>query len=413
VDRVRETTTLLETLFIFGTNKSAIETIVKELKAEKNTHSEIIALERNPDVTMAPLLVPKYKLAAESTFRDIKRRVQEIRPMEFRMLDDYLKFVENDQVLLLRHRSSPKSVAQIREAVANSSWHFSRTENAVAYGSLDLLWSKVTNYYGIVPSDFHELAVLTDEIDHYNRILVEMTEIAQVERLKEKIKKVTAFKDVAKTEAELDQLLDTGQIDREEYKQRIKFLATSTADQDQFQYMADTLTIKRIARHYYIPTIISHQEKVSFINHIIKVPSEREFLEKVSNYVADANNRLGEFDDWAFSKVDESVDKVFIPYIDAFQNKTADFFPDFVFWFKKGKEYKIVFVDPKGTQQRGSYDHKVRGYKQLFFDNSKPRKLSYDDLSVTVWLFLYNRDARLIEEDIWIDDFSQIVDSIL
>jgi hypothetical protein len=414
VEAVRDSADLLETLFIFGTNRNAIETVVRELKAEKNTVCETIVLERNPDVTLSPLLVPKYKLATESLMRDEKRRVQDVRPKEFRMLDDYLKFVETDQVLLLRHRSEPRSIQDIRNAIKMHAQHFRSTEDAIAYGSINLLFDKVTRYFQITPSNFDSLSELTDEIEHYKKILVEMTDIAHVERLTEKIRKVTEFKAVANAEDELDRLLDEGEIDRPEYKRRLKELATSTSDEEEYHYNGDSLTIKRLLKHYYIPTIISHREKVSFIKHIIKVPSEKEFLQKIADYIGGGKNRLGEFDDWAFSKIDESIDRVFIPYIDRFRNCTADFFPDFIFWFKNGKDYKIVFVDPKGTQNRSGYDHKIAGYKQLFLDkDSKPKILSHPKFDVSVWLFLYNRDARLLEDDLWVDDFGKVIDVLL
>ena len=414
VDRVRNSAELLETLFIFGTNRTAIETVVRELKAEKNTHSETIALERNPDVNLSPLLVPKYKLATERMFQDEKRRVQEIRPEEFRMLSDYLKFVESDPVLLLRHRTSPKSLAEIREAVRLHAKHFRKTDEAVAYGNIDLLINNVARYMRIVPHNFDRLSELDDEIEHYKKIFVEMTDISHVEELKKKIEQVAKFKDIKTSKAELRSLRDQKKISEDEYDERLIELGRSTSDKEDYFYMGNALTIQRIARHYYIPTIISQNEKVTFIKNIIKVPSERNFIQNLGRYMADAENKLGEFGDWAFSKIVEGVDDIYIPYIDRYKNKTANFRPDFIFWFKREKSYDIVFVDPKGTEHRGSYTHKVDGYKEVFLgDDRKPRNLRYADLDVRVWLFLYNLDAQLLSDDIWVNDFGKIVDALL
>lgn len=412
--RVAEPATLLETLFIFGTNRAAIDTVVRELKSEKTTYSETIALERNSDVTLNPLLVPKYKLAAEPVFKDLQRRKQQIRPREFAMLRDYLSYVQNDAILLLRHRGALESVAEIREAIRKDQWHFEKTDDAVAYGSLDLLWDRVTGYFRITPSNFENLAELTDEIEHYKKIFVEMTDVSHVERLKEKIKQVAEFKDLSARKAELRQLRDKKEITEDEYEERLIQLGRTTSEEAEFDYMGDRLTIQRLAKHYYIPTIVSQSDKVKFINHIIKVPSEREFLKKMAHYLAAPDNRMSEFDDWAFSKIDESVDGIFIPYIDAVRSRAASFFPDFVYWFKKGTDHKIVFVDPKGMANQYGYSHKIKGYKSLFQDDQGvPRKIKYGEFTVSVLLFLYNRDARLFTDDFWVDDFGPIIDSVL
>ncbi|GAA8801244.1 hypothetical protein BTM150_06630 [Helicobacter pylori] len=52
---------------------------------------------------------------------------------------------------------------------------------------------------------------------------------------------------------------------------------------------------------------------------------------------------------WAFSKIDEHLDNLFIPYIG--ENATERrFFPDFIFWLQKGDTQIICFIDPKGTE---------------------------------------------------------------
>ncbi len=55
------------------------------------------------------------------------------------------------------------------------------------------------------------------------------------------------------------------------------------------------------------------------------------------------------YDFWAFSKIDEHLDNLFIPYIG--ENATERrFFPDFIFWLQKGGTQIICFIDPKGTE---------------------------------------------------------------
>ena len=77
---------------------------------------------------------------------------------------------------------------------------------------------------------------------------------------------------------------------------------------------------------------------------------------------------------------------------------------------KKGSEYKIIFVDPKGTEHT-SYLSKVDGFEKLFFTNSKPTQFKYKNYIITFDLKLaYEAEGTIPEKykDYWIgtDDFS-------
>lgn len=117
------------------------------------------------------------------------------------------------------------------------------------------------------------------------------------------------------------------------------------------------ITIKYVAHHYYIPLILSEvnstEEKISYIRHIIKTPSEVKFVKNLEDYLAKDNNKFKEFNWWMFSKLDESLDEVYIPYYNPKKNDMSYFYPDFIFWLQKGNKYFIVFVDPKGTEHSG------------------------------------------------------------
>ena len=77
-----------------------------------------------------------------------------------------------------------------------------------------------------------------------------------------------------------------------------------------------------------------------------------------------------------FSKIDETVDKVHIPYYDAATNEYTRFLPDFIFWMCKDDEYQIVFVDPKGTAHSSAY-LKIDGYIKLFEKDNKLKEFKY------------------------------------
>lgn len=122
-----------------------------------------------------------------------------------------------------------------------------------------------------------------------------------------------------------------------------------------------------IAEHYYIP-LLSTEEKVEWITHIIKTPSEHKFIEDLMKYLKQDNNLFKKFDWWMFSKIDENLDKVYIPYYDSYHNLLRNFTPDFIFWLCKDENYYILFIDPKGISHT-EFGYKVDGYEKIFREN--------------------------------------------
>lgn len=73
-----------------------------------------------------------------------------------------------------------------------------------------------------------------------------------------------------------------------------------------------------------------------------------------------------------FSKLDEYLDEIYIPYFDPNENRVSKFKPDFIFWIKKNNEYRIIFIDPKGTENTNAY-RKIDGYKSIFEDHNNTK----------------------------------------
>jgi hypothetical protein len=138
---------------------------------------------------------------------------------------------------------------------------------------------------------------------------------------------------------------------------------------EQFEHEGTRLELRYIAKHYYLPLILSSTERVDYIRHVVRHQSEVRFVNELEAYTQQAGNGVAAFDWWAFSKLDETLDRVYIPYYDAAANRIRQFKPDFIFWLQKGTDYVVAFVDPKGMQQ-SDYQHKIDGYKQLFVDSS-------------------------------------------
>jgi len=181
------------------------------------------------------------------------------------------------------------------------------------------------------------------------------------------------------------------------------------------EYGGKRLRIKHITNHYYIPLILSNDEKIDYIKHIIKTSSEIRFINDLEGYLK-GNNRFSEFDWWLFSKLDESLDEVYIPYYNPKTNGISQFKPDFVFWLQRGDDYFIAFVDPKGIEYT-DYEHKIDGYRGIFEEDGNGKKiLSHEGLKARVFTFLYTDDVNELSEgyrEYWFDSIDAALGSML
>ena len=142
--------------------------------------------------------------------------------------------------------------------------------------------------------------------------------------------------------------------------------------EERVKYLGKSLIIRYVANHYYIQIILSgEQQRIEYIKHIVQTPREIQFLNHLEDYVKQTDNKFNDFDWWMFSKLDESLDRVYIPYYDGMANRVREFKPDFIFWLQRKNQYFIVFIDPKGTEHT-EYQRKLDGYAQLFMENQKP-----------------------------------------
>ncbi|HMS40729.1 MAG TPA: hypothetical protein PKE69_10915 [Pyrinomonadaceae bacterium] len=411
---VRKPSELLETLLIFGTNRNALEKVVKELKKEKTEKTHTIELDKNTDITLKPLLIPIYKSANHPIITQKTPKRFEVVPEEIQTLKNYMDFVGDDAVLLLRHRTTPKDFQGLEMSLADESKFYEKDKDARQFKNINLLWQNLIGYFNVIPKEFEGFKELDDEISHYKKILVTMEDVTE---LKQKIDKVKNFKNADSQESELKKLFAENKISLDELLEKTKQIAKNTEEAAKFEYKGERIEIKRLASHYYLPSIISEDEKINFIKHIIKVESEKHFLKKLQEYLDGANNKLKEFNDWAFSKLDESLDNVVIPYVDKAKNSVRNFNPDFIFWFKKENDYSIVFIDPKGTENVSGYQYKLEGYEDLFHNNGKLKIFNQNGFNIRVFVFLYNKNKAALGSGLypeyWIDKMDDVIDEVL
>jgi hypothetical protein len=118
-----------------------------------------------------------------------------------------------------------------------------------------------------------------------------------------------------------------------------------------------------------------------------------------------------------FSKLDQTLDEVFIPYYNPKENKISKFKPDFIFWMQKDNQYLILFVDPKGTEHADGY-RKIDGYSSIFETDGKKesRDFSYNGLIINTKLLLKPRQgiAQVLQNyrKYWFDNFDDFASKI-
>jgi hypothetical protein len=105
-----------------------------------------------------------------------------------------------------------------------------------------------------------------------------------------------------------------------------------------------------------------------------------------------------EYDWWYFSKLDETLDRIYIPYYDSNSRKIREFKPDFIFWLKKDNKYILLFIDPHSVEHTEA-SRKIDGYRKIFEDeNGDPKIFNKDDLEIKVVFRFYNTDGKAPEK---------------
>lgn len=398
---------LMESLFVFGTNKKNVEEILESVKYERKSSGEIIQLQTNEESKDKILLIPIYKN---------RKKIVDVKEMpkfegDKEILSRFVDWLEDDRIIYALFSHEPhvniENILKARNFLQDGK--FSSMNNLDVYSQLN----KLMKHTDIIFQDLDQFKSLADEIVHFKRIRVTLDD-NDLQNLKILIEKVKDYKDSSKKESELKTLLEERKIGVEEFTSEIKKLG-SASKEEKFTASGSTLIIKNILNHYYVPVILSENERLDYINHIINVESERKFINQLEEFISKKDNLFNSFDWWLFSKMDEHLDEVHIPYYDRANNRIERFKPDFIFWLKKGNQYFIVFVDPKGTKHT-DYEYKVDGYSMIFEENNGKKGFSENEYNVCVHLFLKTDDVNKLSEGYkkyWFDDIQSMVKTVL
>ncbi|MEM4067934.1 MAG: DEAD/DEAH box helicase family protein [Candidatus Micrarchaeaceae archaeon] len=384
-DKVNETyVSLIETLFVFGTTVENINMILDAIKFEREKNGQPIKLNKNSEIGNNLLLVPIYKIRKDIDISKIPKFSG-----NYGLINEYTGWIGDDKLLyaIYSENIKPSDIIKLKKYVKNVD-NFKITNDKNAYQQVIELFDHIN----INLEDLKDFKELEDEIVHFEHISAILDD-QDIEELKKKINGFVASIDRKAREKELKIQLKTGKIDLEQYTDEIKKLSTLT-EASTFTARNEQIELRNIDNHYYLPVIISKDEKVDFINHIITFESEKKFLRDLEEYTKENNIDV---DYWFFSKIDQSLDKIYIPYYDKKHNKIKKFFPDFIFWLKRGERFYIVFLDPKGTAHT-NYEYKVDDFSRIFEENEKPKEFNYHELKVQVMLYLYTDDKNKLSE---------------
>jgi len=390
----------IETLFIFGTRRKVLSEVITTLKMEKEP-AKTIQLRKNKDAETYALLIPVFKVSKKKLYQE--REVQKFVVSEtlFNALREYFTSTD-ERIPIVENNITPDLLQYIKNSFKDSKDR-ERYYKIVQDSSIPfkVALQKLIDHFNINIEELDRFKVLEEEIIHFKKIKVFLKE-EEVNELKEKIEKVYKYIDPETRKDELKTMFERGEISIEEYTSEIEKLA-KTSKEENFK----DLKIKKVVNHYYIPLILSKKEKVDYIRHIIKTKSEVKFIEDLENYL---NNRDIDVDWWMFSKIDEYLDEIYIPYYDPDSNKIRRFKPDFIFWLKKGRDYYILFVDPKGIKHT-EFEHKVDYFRKIFGDIESPKVFEFDGFKIRVYLYLYTEDRNKLSEGYrkyWIDEVGDI-----
>lgn len=401
---VKDKILLIESLFVFGTNVGNLTQIIKTLKEEKQYKDLGQEFVINEKAKTNLLLIPFYKKSEKISAETKCVSRYSISQNDLKLTVELFNHLGN-KVALVKYNCAPKVLKKVAETTKNNNedkyYNYSQT---TVINEPELLLGKIFDYFAVRNQEFDKFKELDSEIVHFKKI-----QFSDVNKYKELKNKIETIKNSPEKEKELCKIFKSEKKDKYDQENNL-FEEAKT-----FQIATQKIKIKYLSNHYYHPLIVSESGKVDYLNHIISVPSEWEFICKLENYLKTSGNSFTKFDWWMFSKLDETLDEVYIPYYNQSRGGTSMFKPDFIFWIKKDNNYFILFVDPKGTAYT-DYQFKVDGYSFIFEENGKRKIFKHNNkLIVRVYLLLFANDISQISNNYrrhWLDNVQNLTKDI-
>lgn len=403
-EKVKNLILPIESLFVFGTNAENLKEIIKTLKEEKQDKNLGEAFIVNPEAKNRLLLIPVYKTKERIFAEEKNLQKYPISSEDFDITSQFYGFL-SDKIALVKYDCEVKVLKKVKESFAKKEQYYDFDEKNSLFEP-ELILNRIFGCLGVKSKELDKFKELENEIVHFRH--VKFRDGERYEEIKRKIEEIRCYPERQK---ELDE--QYGKIPRKEFERQMTLFEQAS----NFEMKNQKIKIKYLANHYYLPVIVSETEKIDYLNHIINIESEVKFINELEEYLQRVDNVFKQFDWWMFSKLDQTLDEVFIPYYNPKENNIAKFKPDFIFWAQKGKRYLILFVDPKGTEHADGY-RKIDGYSRIFEMGEQKQSIdfSYNGFTINTKLLLKpNRGIAEVLENYkryWFDNLDDFANKI-
>ncbi len=368
---------MLETLFVIATKSESVKAIL-DLKEESSDPSWCEVELEKTRIEHA-LFVPCYQ---EKSIKatDLESGSFKMSEKNFKDLKEYFHLMSEKHFVLKHEIYSPKDYELLKDLIQTKrfeielNWHYKDLDDLIS-----ILKKRLYLNQKVPKDEFNALD--NEKIVHFKRIKVK---VGKKEALMKTIQEVKEYAPLDKETLRIK--IAQGEIDIDNIDKH---------KQDR-TFKVDEAELLKLKEHYYTPLIKA--KNCDWLKHVVNVESEIDFLKELQK--TETIKTLQEnYDFWAFSKIDEHLDNLFIPYFNGTTERK--FFPDFIFWLQKGDTQIICFIDPKGTEHTSS-QRKAVWYKKLFKDKVFNPK-DNPNLKIKVVLKFYGDKDKVVEgRDYWI-----------
>ncbi|GAA8145468.1 DEAD/DEAH box helicase family protein [Helicobacter pylori] len=368
---------MLETLFVIATKSESVKAIL-DLKEESSDPSWCeVELEEMP--IEHALFVPCYQ---EKSIKatDLQSGSFKMSEKNFKDLKEYFHLMSEKHFILKHEIYNPKDYKLLKDLIQTKrfeielNWHYKDLDDLIS-----ILKKRLYLNQKVPKDEFNALD--SEKIVHFKRIKV------RADKKEKLIQTIQEMKEYVPLDKETLRIkIAQGEIDPYD---------TDKHKQDK-TFKVDDAELLKLKEHYYTPLIKA--KNCDWLKHVVKVESEIDFLKELQK--TETIKTLQEnYDFWAFSKIDEHLDNLFIPYFNGATERK--FFPDFIFWLQKGGTQIICFIDPKGTEHTSGL-RKADLYK-LFKDKVFSSK-NDPNLKIKVVLKFYGNKDKVPDDyrDYWI-----------
>jgi hypothetical protein len=347
----------------------------------------------NPEIKDKELLVPVYDKNTSKFMIELSE------PIPFEMSESnynsFKRYVDScpKEVFIVAHEFGVDVYKKLTTSILAKPEKYISLKEETNYKSLEVLLDRLKEYIGTKYQELTGFENVRNKIVHFRKIKVKENMKKKLVEIAKEIKNINVLSD-----EEIEEKIKKGEISIKEGL-RIK------GEQSKLEQELNGIKLKKLVQHYYIPLAFlkDPKQKVDWIKNIITTESEICFLNALVNHMNKVSEKV---DWWLFSKINEHYDQVYIPYYT--NGKIKRFIPDFVFWIKKGEDYKIVFVDPKGKEHIEWLEKLINGYGILFRENGKydqpPKVFREKGKSIKVELFFFTPTQKpSILREYWLD----------